>query len=590
MKTNKRHKLLIVGLLLLVSVLARAASFTASLDRDAIALGETATLSLKFEGGAPDQLPSSLTVSNLQLTLVGGPTHFELNINGNATSYDTFNYVVTPTQAGEFTIPSLTANVGGRQMNSQPLKLTVNKPGTAVAAGNPDSQFAFARLSLPKREVYNGETIVADLQLFYRQGTQLARQPQIVNTSADGFTVGKVIGENQTLAQVGNAVYNVIPAKIALTADKTGTVHVGPVTVNLALLIPTQNGGDDQFMDPFGMFTRRAQKDFSITTETLDAQAKPLPEENKPADFTGAIGDFTLAASAGPTNLTVGDPITVRVQIAGSGNLDSIQLPDQSALNNFKIFPPTSKTETSDQLGLEGTRTFEEIVTPQNADVREWPQFSISFFNPEDGKYHVLTQAAVPLTVKAAGAPPLPQAAATKAEEKPPQDILPLKNDLGALAKNSAPLVSQPAFLAAQTLPVLAFLAAFVWRKRTDNLANNPRLRRQRAVAALVASGKDEMKKYAAANQPDEFFATLFRLLQEQLGERLDCPATAITEAIVTDHALLRTAPLALRTALHEQFQLCNQARYAPVRGSGELNSVAKQFEKLLGELQNLKA
>jgi hypothetical protein len=590
LKTNKRHKLLIVGLLLLVSVLARAASFTASLDRDAIALGETATLSLKFEGGAPDQLPSSLTVSNLQLTLVGGPTHFELNINGNATSYDTFNYVVTPTQAGEFTIPSLTANVGGRQMNSQPLKLTVNKPGTAVAAGNPDSQFAFARLSLPKREVYNGETIVADLQLFYRQGTQLARQPQIVNTSADGFTVGKVIGENQTLAQVGNAVYNVIPAKIALTADKTGTVHVGPVTVNLALLIPTQNGGDDQFMDPFGMFTRRAQKDFSITTETLDAQAKPLPEENKPADFTGAIGDFTLAASAGPTNLTVGDPITVRVQIAGSGNLDSIQLPDQSALNNFKIFPPTSKTETSDQLGLEGTRTFEEIVTPQNADVREWPQFSISFFNPEDGKYHVLTQAAVPLTVKAAGAPPLPQAAATKAEEKPPQDILPLKNDLGALAKNSAPLVSQPAFLAAQTLPVLAFLAAFVWRKRTDNLANNPRLRRQRAVAALVASGKDEMKKYAAANQPDEFFATLFRLLQEQLGERLDCPATAITEAIVTDHALLRTAPLALRTALHEQFQLCNQARYAPVRGSGELNSVAKQFEKLLGELQNLKA
>jgi hypothetical protein len=78
--------------------------------------------------------------------------------------------------------------------------------------------------------------------------------------------------------------------------------------------------------------------------------------------------------------------------------------------------------------------------------------------------------------------------------------------------------------------------------------------------------------------------------LQEQLGERLDCPASAITEDVVDGHSLLRGAPVTLRTALHEQFQLCNQARYAPVRGTSELNSVVAQFEKLLGELQNLKS
>jgi hypothetical protein len=145
-------------------------------------------------------------------------------------------------------------------------------------------------------------------------------------------------------------------------------------------------------------------------------------------------------------------------------------------------------------------------------------------------------------------------------------------------------------FLAAQSVPVLAFLAAFIWRKRADHLANNPRLRRQRAVAGIIASGMGELKKHAAANQPDEFFATLFRLLQEQLGERLDCPASAITANVVDDHAVLRTAPAALRDALREQFQLCDQARYAPVRGTAELNSVTAQFEKLLGELRNLKS
>jgi hypothetical protein len=148
-------------------------------------------------------------------------------------------------------------------------------------------------------------------------------------------------------------------------------------------------------------------------------------------------------------------------------------------------------------------------------------------------------------------------------------------------------VVFQTKFIALQSVPVLAFLAAFVWRKRTDNLANNPRLRRQRAVAQLVRNGLAELRQFAAENKPDEFFALLFRLMQEQLGERLDCPATAITEAVVDDPRL--GASPELQTALRELFQLCNQARYAPVRGVSELNSVAVRLEKAINELQALK-
>ena len=79
-------------------------------------------------------------------------------------------------------------------------------------------------------------------------------------------------------------------------------------------------------------------------------------------------------------------------------------------------------------------------------------------------------------------------------------------------------------FVALQSLPVAAFLAAFMWRRRTDNLANNPRLRRQRAVAQVVAVGLDDLEKFAADNKPDEFFALLFRLLQEQIGRTARLP------------------------------------------------------------------
>jgi len=79
-------------------------------------------------------------------------------------------------------------------------------------------------------------------------------------------------------------------------------------------------------------------------------------------------------------------------------------------------------------------------------------------------------------------------------------------------------------------------------------------------------------------------------LLQEQLGERLDCPATAITENVVEENSVLRGAPSTTRNGLRDLFQLCNQARYAPVRGTAELNSVAAQFEKTISELQEVKA
>ncbi len=581
----------------LAVVSARAASFTASLDRDTITLGETATLSLKFEGGSPEQqLPSSLTVSNLQLVLVGGPSHFDININGNATSYDTYTYVVTPTQAGEFTIPAMTAKIGGQMLTSQPLKLTVTAPGAPVAAGaNPGSQLAFARLALPQQPVYFGETITADLQLFYRQEAQLAQRPQLTAMPADGFAVGRVVGDNQTLTQVGNALYNVIPAKIPLTADKTGALRFGPVTIGLVLLVESSDRQSDPSMGsfPFGFFGRTVQKNISVATEALDVKSLPLPAENVPANFTGAVGDYTLTVTAGPTNVAVGDPITVRVQIAGRGAIDTLKLPDQAGWDGFKLFPPTSKVETSGPLAIEGTKTFEEIVTPQTTDVRTLPAISFSYFNPGDGQYHVLSQPPLALAVHSAAATPLPALAANKnaaPENQAPPDILPTRDELGTLVPVGAPLVTRPAFVAVQSLPVLAFLAALVWRKRADHLASHPRLRRRRAVAQLVAAGMEDLKRHAAANQPDEFFATLFRLLQEQLGERLDCPASSITEQVVDEHAALRGAPEPLLQGLRELFQLCNQARYAPVRGSAELSSVAAQFATIIGELQKVGA
>ena len=569
-----------------------AATFTASLDRDTIALGESATLSLTFEDGSPRNVPMPSNVAGLQIAYVGPSSQFSF-VNGETKSTVTYNFTLTPRQAGDFVIPALQAQVNGQIMTNQPLKLTVTPPNSPLpAAVNSGSEVAFMRLTLPEKEVYPGEVLAARLDVYLRDDVQNFGNFQFTGTPANGFTVGKMVQSTKQRVQIGNRIYTDVPLSLALTTVKTGPVSVGPFTASAVVVLPSANQARDLF--PFGMFGGGEQKQVSLATDTLNVESLPLPTEGAPPNFNGAIGDYTMTVTAGPTNVAVGDPITVRVQISGHGALDALTLPDQPAWRDFKTYPPTSRVETGDPLGLQGTKTFEQIVTPQNTDVHELPAFSFSFFDPGAKTYRTLAQPPVQLAVHSAGATLTPVIAAAKTANTqvppPQQDILPIKEQPGALTQAGPPLLTRPVFLAMQSLPVFAWLAAFVWRKRTDSLANNPRLRRQRRVARLVQGGLNDLRRLAAENSSDEFFATLFRLLQEQLGERLDCPASSITEAVIDERLVLLGAPEATLAGLRELFQLCNQARYAPMRTSGELAAVIPQFENAVRELQNVKA
>jgi len=583
---------MVLAVLCLGGVRLNAATFTASLDRDTIALGESATLSLTFEDGSPRNVPMPSNVAGLQIAYVGPSSQFSY-INGETKSTVTYNFTLTPRQAGDFTIPPLATDVGGQRLSSSPLSLKVLPPNSPPAAAvNSGSEVAFMRLTLPEKEVYPGEVLAARLDVYLRDDVQNFGNFQFTSTPANGFTVGKMAQSSKQRVQIGNRIYTDIPLSLALTTVKTGPVSVGPFTASAVVVLPSANQARDLF--PFGIFGGGEQRQVSFATDTLNVESLPLPTEGAPPNFNGAIGSYTMTVNAGPTNVAVGDPITVRVQISGHGALDALTLPDQPAWRDFKAYPPTSKVATSDQLGLQGTKTFEQIVTPQNTDVHELPAFSFSFFNPDTKTYQTLTQPPVQLAVHSGGTTPAPMIAATKTTNMqptpPPQDILPIKEQLGTLTQAGPPLLMQPGFLAVQSVPVLAWLAAFVWRKRTDSLANNPRLRRQRRVAQLVREGLNDLHRLAAENNSDKFFATLFRLLQEQLGERLDCPASSITEAVIDERLVPLVTPETTLAALRELFQLCNQARYAPMRTSGELAAVIPQFENAVRELQNVKA
>ena len=573
----RRHALIVFAILFTVWT-ASAASLKATLDRQTVVVGETLTLTLQFKNAQVAGSPNLPDIPGIRV--IGNSTSFSTSIiNGESTSVRSFSYTLAATQPGEINIPAFQLDVEGQRLSSAPLKLKVLREDPATPPASFATNQAFLWLVLPKNEVFVGEAFVAEVRLYLRQEVGDISNLQIPSLAGDGLNVGKMTQGQQFKRTVGGASFTVLPLLYPFTIIKSGPLSVGPISGNVTI-----HGGQRDF---FGRYSQSAQVPLSINRRAFISL--PLPGDNIPLGFSGAVGSYTMSASIGPTNVAAGDPITVRVQISGRGDLNTINLKTEDAWHDFKTYPPTSNVEPSDQFGLQGRKSFEQIVSPGNADIKELPAFSFSYFDPDAKSYRTLTHPATKLTVRPGGVAVDPVITANKnaGEETPAQfDIVPIKQRPGTIVKSTTPLLLRPWFIALNAAPVLAFLGAFAWRKAADSLANNPRLRRRRQVGQTIRNGLAELRRLADGNKSEEFFALLFRLLQEQLGERLDCPATAITEAAVDEKLHSSALPDSTRATLHELFQACNLARYAPVRSATELASHLTKLETVLEELR----
>src|SRR5207249_1804608 len=174
-----------------------------------------------------------------------------------------------------------------------------------------------------------------------------------------------------------------LPARGGLTnvliPPRAGNLPLGPATLLLGGLRPNARvtflGEIIDWMD------------VTLEAEALNIKVHPLPTNNVPPDFNGAVGSYALNGTVSTNNVAVGDPITLTVQIAGHGPIESLTLSSLDKWRDFRIYPPIARVETTDPFGLDGAKTFEQVIIPENAEVKEVPPVTFSFFDPEKRAY-----------------------------------------------------------------------------------------------------------------------------------------------------------------------------------------------------------
>ncbi len=581
---------------------------SASLDPARFPVDGEAALNVTVKGSrsADIQLPA---IDGLTFQERGKSAQIQI-INGSYSSSTVSTFLVEAEHPGTYTIPPISIFVDGGTQITEPITFEVtqagsppaNRPGAAAPppasdAGNQD-KLAFLRISEIKATGWTGEVIPLQIKAYFRQGIKVNLNT-LPTLKGDDLVMPQLDQKpRQTEEEVNGTTYSVLTWETSLSAVKEGR-HSLSVMLEATLLLPHRTnpfpgfGGqdlfqDDMFQDFFGRFK---SKHIKVASRPVTLTAKPLPTANRPHDFSGAIGHFNLSVQAQPTAVEVGDPITLKMTLAGSGNFDRVEAPAFPETPQWKTYPPSAAFKPGSN-PTRGRKDFEQAIVVKDRQVSEIPPLSFVFFDPDSEKYVTLTNAPIPITVKSsktdpAAAPSAP-ASPTTPVAKPTGEtknqglagLAPIHLQLGKLQNRITPLYAKTWFDILLVSCALLLLAVFLWKLRLRYLHNNPEIRRKKEMSALLAENLVQIKEAADHNDSGRYLAACRKAIQEMLGHHWRIEPSTITLADLQAR-LPASSGLILIFAAAEQGAYANHTLTAT-----QMRQYSDQIAKELAELQ----
>ena len=200
----------------------------------------------------------------------------------------------------------------------------------------------------------------------------------------DEHILMEALGQNyeRTIQYDGNDRFEVYEWDSSFTALKEGDVTLESETeVTVLVRAKRQTSAFDSIFDSDFFSPSYRRIPLLIKSNKVPVELKSLPSE-QPAGFTGAIGRFTLKTTANPTQLNMGDPITLDIEVSGEGNFDRVFFEGLPESKGFKTYAPEIQFEANPQNPMKGTKSFKQAVLQEMRKLRKFLQRILSILTP----------------------------------------------------------------------------------------------------------------------------------------------------------------------------------------------------------------
>lgn len=605
-----RRCLIVIALLLCLPRLVLAQQPKQAEEIDAIAelsqrvvmLGETLQLYVRIERALPDP-PTIPNIPGLDITYVSSSDQSSVTsifVNGRLSTQTVerrlFIYNITPQTPGEYTIPSFeidTITQPGTKPRTRALTLTVREPMKMTDV--------FVELAGPRTPPLVGQPFEITLRIGFRDGISrdrtsismpdgmgnfepVAPGSEIQRTTTRGASVfmGGPVNFTRSFITRGGFEYEIYTARRTVIATQAGQQSLGPVILTLDYA-------------PVGRNIRRFGQRVAVPSDPLTVEVEPLPTSNKPANFSGLIGSYSVRASANQSRAKVGDPISLYVTIEGPDPIERVSPPDISVLPGFDAF--RIDDDDIEAAYLDSSRAnadgraqalFTYLIRPATDSIQEVPSIELPYFDVEAREYRTTATEPIPLRMDASRTLTAADGLGSQTDEP---ENLELKSTTGGLRPNisgealtrSAPLtlkelIQTPAVIAATTAPPVVLAGAVVFGAvRRSSERSSPAKRRTNGLSSAKSLLRSESN--ASAETARAAIALALAGISPNAKRTPDSITSSDAREILADHP-------ELAGRVEQLFHDADASVYAPAASTAAESSFLEHALSLIDEIE----
>lgn len=496
-------------------------------------------------------------------------------INGKTTRNTTKRYVMGYSlicnQVGAIQLPPVTVTIDGQDYKTNPLQVNILKPGTTDQLD--------MEVTLSQKQCYVGQPVIMTVKFYisadigdfqfnipaFTGDDFYIEDPDVSNQQAKEYNLGNGITARVSQYRTTHNGKDSIMLSFSkvLIPKHSGNIVISPASVSADVAVGKGRSRDGFFDDFFG--SRKEYKRFMVSSQGLNLTVLPLPEEGKPFGFYGLVGQYTISASATPTKVSVGDPITLTIKVGGGKYLKPVQWPDLENIpelaDNFKI--PSEKAAPVIE---DGYKIFTQTIRAGNDKIAEIPSIPLTFFDSDKGKYKVAKTEPIALEVSptkiltSADLEGLDFAPVNKEVESIKKGLSANYENLDALTNRTfsplAALVSTP-YLLIWAGPLLLLIISSMIKFFTYTTPEKVAAKRRR-TAWTKAIG--QLKSTSGDLQGHGLLAST---MKQYIGDRFDKIAGSLTSDDCFEIILAETKDRQSAEKYKEIIASCETARYA---------------------------
>ncbi|WP_426432094.1 BatD family protein [Winogradskyella sp. HB-48] len=544
-------------------------TFEAKVSKQKLGVNERLRIDFEMNKDGDNFVPPNFD----DFTVVGGPNTSVSNswINGTRTYKKTYSYFLAPKKQGKFTIKQAIIEIDGEVYKTFPVTVTVtaavDKPNGPPDASDIASEKIHLVAEVSNSNPYLNEPTTVVYKLYVSPDVGISsnwREKQTPRYNDFWSQNVEVKGLNIQRGQYQGEDYRyVVLRKTVLYPQKTGNLKLEPLVLDITVEVPTGRA------NIFGQQIM-TQVPKTVTAGSRTIRVKPLPEQGKPSDFKGAVGDFSFNVTTSKNQLSATESLQAKIEVAGSGNLKLFELPKLTTPSSLEVYEPEHKENVRTSLsGMQGSISDTYTIVPQYRGKYPVPSISFSYFDLKTESYKRITSDEIIIDVVEG-----PTASANDSEsnksDNTKQAVKPNTNTFAFIKTKSnwesmsgKDFFKSTSFWCLLLLPFLAIPLAIAIRRAKDKRDADVVGSRIRKADRLAKKYLSEAKKNLG--QKEAFYESLERALHNYLKAKLNIETSDFNkekiEALLTQKQVDKNVVAEFISILES----CELARYTPI-------------------------